>query len=206
MQITKTVVAVFIMVCLIFPVEAQCVVGVVITPSNVVLPTTAGEIFSFDFLVLSAMTTNGTSFKATISVSGPGSLTIDKPNSAAVTSESIYWVYGNSYGVIIGTPDGNSCSFEDNPLNGIPEPLAADDIMARYAFIWDGTEGDYTFVLNLSTNNSFIQDGAYVKESLGFSPGSYPGTSDRFAVNIPEPSTLFIFVLGGAALLKKRST
>jgi hypothetical protein len=206
MQVNKTAVAVFIMGCLIFPVQAQCVVGVVITPSNVVLPATAGEIFSFDFVVLNAMATNATGFKATISVSGPGSLTLDKPDSNAVTNEGAYWVHGNSYGVIIGTPSGNSYSFEDNPSNGNPEPLATDDIMARYAFVWDGTEGDYTFVLNLDTNKSFIQNEDFGKETLTLDRGSYPGNDNSFTINIPEPSTLVIFALGSAVLLKKRST
>lgn len=206
MQVNKTAVAVFIMGCLIFPVQAQCVVGVVITPSNVVLPVTAGETFSFDFVVFNATATNATGFKATISVNGPNSLTLDKPDSTAVTDEGAYWVHGNSYGVIIGIPGGNSYSFGDNPLNGNPELLATDDIMARYAFKWDGTEGDYTFVLNLDTNKSFIQNGDYIKEPLELAPGSYPGNSNSFTVNIPEPSTLIIFALGSAVLLKKRST
>jgi hypothetical protein len=205
MQVNKTAVAVFILGCLIFPVQAQCVVMTQITPSNVVLPATAGEIFSFDFVV-DANAINATSFGATISVSGPGSLTLDKPASAAVTGEGAYWVYGNSYGVIIKTPSGNSYSFEDNPLNGNPEPLATDDIVARYAFKWGGTVGDYTFVLNLDTQYSYIQNGDFIKEPLGFAPGSYPGNSNSFTVNVPEPSTLVIFVLGSAVLLKKRST
>jgi hypothetical protein len=191
MRVNKTIVAAFMMGCLIFPVQAQCVVSAVITPSNVVLPITAGEILSFDFVVLDVMAINATSFKATISVSGPGLLTLDKPDSAAVTDEGAYWVHGNSYGVIIGTPSGDSYSFGDNPLNGVPEPLATDDIMARYVFIWDGTEGDYTFILNLNT--------------LGFTPGSsYPGTYNSFTITIPEPSSLLIFVFGSSAVLLKR--
>jgi hypothetical protein len=205
MQVNKTAIAVFTIGCLIFSVQAQCVVSVVITPSNMVLPATGGEIFSFDFVV-DANAINATGFGATISVSGPGTLTFDVNNSKLVVNEVSYWVYGNSYGVIIKTPSGNSYSFEDNPLGGVPEPLATDDIMARYAFKWGGTVGDYTFVLNLDTQYSYIQNGAYIKEPLGFTPGSYLGNSNSFTVNVPEPSTLIIFVLGSAVLLKKRIT
>lgn len=204
MRANKTATAVFIVGCLIFSVQAQCVV---ITPSNVVLPVSAGGIFSFDFVVLDATDINATSFKATMNVSGPSTLTFDKTSSEAVTNEFGYWVYGNSGGVIIKEEAGGKYSFEDDPLSGFPEPLAADDIMARYAFVWDGTEGDYTFVLNLETLNSFVQDEYYIKEPLGFTPGLYPGTYNNFTVNIPEPDTLIIFAFGfSVVLLKRRGT
>jgi len=202
MRINKTIAAVlFVLCCLIFSPQAQCVI---ITPSNVALPASAGGIFSFDFVISDATSTNATAFGATVSVSGPGTLTFNNADSNAVIYNVNYWVHGNSYGVIHGTPMVNSYSFSDNPLYGNPEPLATGDIMTRYAFIWDGTNGDYTFALNLNTLYSFVQNENYIKETLGFAPGSYPGTSNSFTITVPEPCTLIIFAFGSSAVLLKR--
>jgi hypothetical protein len=202
MRLKKTVIAVSIVGCLILFEQAQCVE---ITPSNMVLPTSAGEIFSFDFVISDDMDTNAVGFQATINVSGPSSLVFNESNSIAVIGDIDYWVFGNSGGVIITTPDVNSYGFADDPLSGLPEPLSTDDIMARYAFIWDGTEGDYTFVLDLDTQNSFIQNENFEVEALEFTPGPYDGNYNSFTIIVPEPGTLVIFALGGTVLLKKRN-
>jgi hypothetical protein len=202
MQANKTAVAVSIVGCLIFSVQAQCVV---ITPSNVVLPATAGKIFSFDLVVFDANSTSALAFQATISVSGPGTLTLDANSSIAVKEETKYWAFGNSASA---TAFGsNPYTFGDNTANGFGELLYRDDIMARYAFEWDGTKGAYTFTLDLDTSKSFVllppQPGT--AEALQFTPGIYlPGSDRSFTINIPEPSTLVILGLGGMALLKKR--
>jgi hypothetical protein len=168
----------------------------------VVLPTTAGEIFSFDFVVLNAMATNATGFQAIISASGPSTLTLNVPKSEAVATVADYWAIGNSAdATAIGS---NPYTFGDNTANSLSELLHNDDIMARYAFVWDGTEGDYAFVLNLETLNSYVQNEYYIKEPLGFTPRSYPGTYNSFTVTIPEPCTLIIFVFGSSAVLLKR--
>lgn len=177
-----------------------------ITPSNVVLPASAGEIFSFDFVVFDAMDTNALAFQAIIGVSGPGTLTLDEPNSEAVAVVADYWAFGNSAEATAFVQDGNSV-FGDHTADALGEPLYSDDIMARYAFIWNGIEGDYTFTLDLDTGKSFVlvspQPGTV--EALQFTPGTYlPGDDHSFTINIPEPSTLVIFALGGTVLLLKK--
>ncbi|MFA5238836.1 MAG: PEP-CTERM sorting domain-containing protein [Phycisphaerae bacterium] len=201
MRINKTIAAVFFMLCcLIFSQQAQCVI---ITPSNVVLPASAGDIFSFDFVISDATSTNAIGFQTTINVSGPGTLTLNVTNSEAVATMAGYWAIGNSADATsIGS---NPYTFGDNTANSLSEPLYNDDIIARYAFVWDGTNGDYTFVLNLDTLYSFVQNEGYAKEILGFNPGAYPGTSNSFTISVPEPCTLIIFAFGsGAVLLKRR--
>ncbi len=207
MRVRKTAIAVLFMLgCLIFSAQAQGFV--VITPSNVNLPDFVGDIFSFDFVV-DANAINAMGFGATISVSGPGTLTFDVNNSNMVVNDVSYWAHENSGGVVFKVDDVNRIfGFSDDTLSGDPEPLVADvNIMARYAFKWGGTVGDYTFVLNLNTAYSYIQDETFEKEPLEFNPGSYQGSSNSFTVNIPEPCTLIIFALGySAVLLKRRGT
>jgi hypothetical protein len=198
MRNNKSAIVVFVAGCLIFSVQAQCVV---ITPSNIVLPDFVGDIFSFDFVILDATDTNITAFQATVNVKGPGSLTFNALNSEAVAATDGYWAFGNSGGTNAFVQDGNYV-FGGDTSSGY-EPLTSNDIMARYAFIWGGTEGDYTFILNLNTQNSFVQNEYYVKEPLEFTPGSYPGTNNSFTISIPEPGTLVIFVLGGSMVLLK---
>jgi hypothetical protein len=203
MRVRKTAIAVLFMLgCLIFSAQAQ---GVVITPSNVVLPTSAGEIFSFDFVVFDANSTSAFAFQTTISVSGPGLLSFDELNSEAVAKEAMYW-FENSTSATAVDLGGNSYSFGDNTTPA--ELLGSNDIMASYAFIWNGTEGDYTFTLNLNTSKSFVQRDNLEIEALQFTPGIYyQGGNSYFIVNIPEPGTLIIFTLGSiAALLKRRGT
>lgn len=205
MRVNKTSVAVFIVGCLIFSVQAQCVI---IKPSNVVLPASAGEIFSFDFVISDANATSALAFQATISVSGPGTLTLDEPNSEAVAKEAMYW-FENSTSTT-AFRDGNFYKFGDNTTSA--EPLASNDIMARYAFVWeDGIEGYYTFTLDLNTDNSFVQNDSLEIEALRFTPDTYQGGDNYFIVNIPEPSTLVIFALGAMrfclrSAIRKRST
>ena len=115
-------------------------------------------------------------------------------------------VYGNSDTEAFLDVDGIHYVFGDGPDDGTPKLLAADDIMARYAFTWDGTAGDYTFALDLNTLWSFAQDTSYIPEALQFSPGPYPPgvPAGSFTVNIPEPATLMLIGLGSAVLLRKR--
>jgi hypothetical protein len=213
-QITKTAVAIFIMGCLIFPVQAQGVVSVVITPSNVVLPDFVGDIFSFDFVV-DTNGINATGFQTTISVSGPlgGTLTVDNDANSvaeAVRNDTNYWAYLNSHNIHPQFDQNGNFVFGDYTDNGLGEFLNSNDIVVQYAFKWNGIEGDYTFTLDLNITpplHSFVQNENYDKESLEFTRGSYPGNSNSFTVNIPEPSTLIIFALGSnVALLKRRGT
>ncbi len=205
-KVMKSLVCVFVLSCIVFSVPAG---AVVIKPDNIVLPGSAGETFSFDLTVHDPCGVTGTSFNFWVNVSGPGTLTFDEAASEAVanntTGDPDYWIYGNSGGANARDWGSNNYEFGDDPQDTTSlEPLVAGDIMARYAFSWDGTEGDYTFSFDLAnTTNNFIAD-MWIAEALEFIPGDQAGGSDFFTVAIPEPVTMLLFGLGGAVLVRKR--
>jgi len=182
----------------------QALANVEITPDNMDIPTLTGELFSFDFVISNPDGISAQAFETRISLSGPGSLDFNSPMSTAVNAEADYWLsFANS--LPGAAQDGSSYKFSDFALNTTAEPLAVDDIVSRYAFIWDGTAGDYTFTLDLNIANSFVLLGDFVtSEALQFSPGNYPGDSSSFTVTIPELATLLSVGLGGALLVRKR--
>jgi len=201
MRMMKLATIAFLLSCGIF---TELTRGVVITPSNVVIPTSPGGLFSFDYIISDAMSTSAQAFQATMSVSGPGVLTFDVTSSEAVDAELGYWLHGNSAGVTAIDLGSNSYQFGDGPDNGIAQSLAVDDIMARYAFTWGGTVGDYTFTLDFDTAKSFILNGSFVTEPLQFNRGQYLGDDSSFTITIvPEPTTILLLALGGAGLLKR---
>lgn len=186
--------------------------GVEIKPYIVLMPDSPDELFSFDLVISADPQLSAQSFKATIgSVSGPGVLTFDVAASETVGGEAAYWVYGNSAGATAIDNGDGSYTFGDGPDNGVAELLLENDIMARYAFTWDGTEGDYTFTLDLNTDKSYILLPDFVsKEALQLPTGpwcEYPimsADSSSFTVHIPEPTTLMLIAMGGLVLLKHR--
>jgi len=189
-------------VCLCVPAGA----AVILTPSNVQIPSSPGEIFSFDFVVTEPDGVTARTFQSTISISGPGALTLDEIRSEAVSSELDYWVYGNSDGVSAREVGSNVYEFADNPFSPSTEALLTGDIMARYAFEWGGTVGDYMITLDTNTAVSFFQLGDFITMvPLAIDPdGWLPGDSSSFTVHIPEPTTLMLFGLAGTILLRKR--
>ncbi len=208
MRVIKVAILAFVLSCVIFSGPAE---GVEITPIIVSMPDLPGELFSFDFVItdIDNLTREAQTFQAVISVS-PGALTGNEAGSIEVRDELAYWLHGNSSPIFIDQGD-NSYSFGDSPDNGIAEPLATDDIMARYAFTWDGTVGDYTFTIDLDMDNSFIlledftDTEALQLPNLPWSSGPIVGvTSNSFAVYVPEPTTLILIGLGGLVLLRKR--
>ena len=184
MRMMKNAICTFVLSCVIFTMPLY---AVEITPSNVVLPNSAGDIFSFDFVISNAMGTSAQAFQSTIGVSGPGGLTFDGTSSEAVDSVADYWVFGNSAGAIAIDLGSNSYQFGDGPDDGIAQLLAIDDIMGRYAFTWDGTAGDYTFTFDFDTTKSYILNGLFQTEALQFTSGQYPsGQEDGSFVVFPR--------------------
>jgi hypothetical protein len=204
MKVIKAAILAFVLSCIV---ETVPVWGIMVTPSDVNLPKSPGELLSFDLVISSSNPTgiNASGFQCTIGVS-PAGLTFDANNSEAVIDELGYWIYDNSGGVYAQILVGNNYRFSDSPSNPPTETLFSGDIMARYAFTWDGTTPDYTFTLYLDTNNSYVRLGNFVtKEALQFDPGSYQGTDNSFTVTIPEPTTICCLLgLGTLALLRKR--
>ncbi len=210
MRVIKLAVFLFLLSCGVFCGKTR---GVEIKPYIVLMPGSQDELFSFDLVISEDLALSAQGFQATISnINGPGVLTFDVAASESVDTETSYWVYGNSAGAnAIDNSDG-SYTFGDGPGNGVAEALLIDDIMARYAFIWDGTEGDYTFTLDLNIDESYIQLDDFVsKEALQLPGGDewydYPiisADSSSFTVHIPEPATLILMAMGGLVLLKQR--
>jgi len=181
--------------------------AVVLTPSNVVIPTLSGETLSFDLIIDDPMGMIAASYQSTISVSGPGGLSFDSAASEAVAIDAGYWIVGNSAGAGASDLGGNNYEFGDGPSNPGTETLLSGDIMARYAFTWDGTVGDYTFTLDFDTANSFILNGiTYGTDPLEFTSGDYTGDDTSFTVStIPEPASIMLLLLGATILRKQKS-
>ena len=179
--------------------------AVVITPSNIVMPTLPGDTFSFDLIIDDSMGVTVVAFQSTLSVSGAG-LTFDTDASEAVTTDPDYWIVGNSIGALAQDQGSNIYMFGDGPENPPTEALVYGDIMARYVFTWDGTESDYTFTLDLNTLNSFVLNAdTFATDALEFTSGDYTGDAGSFTVAVPEPTTLALLTLGGLILKRRRA-
>jgi hypothetical protein len=175
--------------------------GVEVQPTIVQMPSSPGELFSFDLVISAGPNPLAQAFQATIdSISPSGVLTFDIPSSEAVSGEPAYWLFANSAGAAaIGSGNG-PYTFGDNPNNGQAQELTVDEVVARYVFTWGGTEGDYTFTFDLDTTMSYILlEDLTSREAL-----QLPGGGDSFTAHIPEPSTLVLLGLGCLAFLKKR--
>lgn len=211
MKAIKLAIFLFLLSCAVFSATAR---GVEIKPSIVLMPASQDELFSLDLVISEDPGIFAYAFKATIvsvSGSGPGVLTFDVAASQAVAAETAYWVYGNSDGATAKKTDDDTYIFGDNPRDPVFEALVIDDIVARYAFTWDGVEEDYTFTLALDTTNSYVLLEDFIsKEALQLPAGNwydYPIISadgSSFTVHIPEPVSLVLLGLGGLVLLKQR--
>jgi len=212
MRVIKVAFSVFVLSCVAF---CRLAGAVEITPSDTIPPydfvndvlvlSSAGDTFSFDFVISNPMGVSARAFQATIGVSGPGTLAFDAASSEAVASAADYWVFGNSVGAGAIDLGGGNYQFGDSPDSPAIEVLIAGDIMARYAFTWGGTVGDYIFTIDLDTTESFVMDDSWFEQTLQFNAGQYPGDDSSFTLHIvPEPATLMLISLGSVALLRKR--
>jgi len=209
MKAIKLVISLCVLSCGVFCGTAR---GVVIKAYVSRMPGSAGQLFGLDLLIGDEPNPSAMAFLATIgSISGPGVLTFDVAASQAVAGEAAYWLYENSGDVTADNLDG-SYYFGDFPASGTAAPLVIDDIVARYAFTWDGTEGDYTFTLDLDIEEKsyILLEDLNTKEALQLPEGiwyDYPiisADSTSFTVHIPEPATLALLGLGCLVLLKRR--
>ena len=206
-RVVKAVVFTFVLSCVVFSGPAW---GIEIQPSNFLMPTAPGTPFSFDFVISDPMGVSATAFKSTINVSGPGVLTFDASGSTNVENDIAYWIFNNSVGAAALDKGGDNYEFGDGPDTTPFEALVLGDIVARYAFLWDGTVDDYTFTLDLDTSKSFVLlDDFSTKQTLELPDGTWysepitTADSTSFTVYIPEPATLLLFGLG-TMILRKR--
>ena len=176
----------------------------VLTVGNLSKPTYPGQLLSFDLVVSDAADLTAAAFQATINVDTPGLNFLQTP-SKAVTSDSDYWIYGNSAGIWVQQLDPYSVQISDSPDFPTTEALIDNDIMARFVFEWDGTQEIYTFTLDLDTTQSyFLLPDMATHQAIQFNSGQLPGGQDYFSINlIPEPATAVLLALGGIMLRRK---
>jgi len=208
MKTIKLVISLCVLICGIFCGTSR---GVIIKASVSQMPGSGGELFGFDLLVSDGPDLSSRAFLVTLgSIGGPGVLTFEANASKTVAGEASYWLYGNSGGANAQDNGDGSYTFGDDPASGTAVPLVIDDIVARYAFTWDGTEGDYAFSLDLGTDMSYVLLEDFSKEALQLPAGiwyDYPiisADSTSFTVHIPEPATVAFLGLGCLTLLKRR--
>ncbi len=184
--------------------------GMEVQPTNIVIPS-AGGTFSFDFVANTSPGQDAYAAQATIgSISGPSTLTFNSGASEAVAaSNTDYWVYGNSAGAAAIDNGGGSYTFSDGPDDPAIASINAGNILARFAFIWDGTVGNYTFNMDLDTASSFalLEDFSNAPFTLPtddwFSGPIVDATDSSFTIHIPEPASIILAGFGGLALLRR---
>jgi hypothetical protein len=191
----KARVAVVLVVCLCLSVSVQ---AVVISMVQDQMPNNPGGIYSFKMAVLDAQGSSASAFQSSLSVAGPGTLTLNVAESVAVAQNSNYWLFGNSDGAEALDKSGQF-EFGDNSHDGMSRMLMINDIVGKYAFAWDGTQGWYTFTFNLDLAHSFIVDDQFANQPLSFESGN-----TAFEVFIPEPATCLLMGLGIFAVKRSR--
>jgi hypothetical protein len=174
-----------------------------------------GGVVSFDLIVSGDAGVSVVAEQITLdTISGPSALTLNALASEAVKNDAQYWLAGNSPDPFAADAGGGSYTFSDSPGNTASETVLLDDVVARFAFNWDGTIGDYTFTFDLDPSASFLTADDFVSSySLQFPTGDWAEfpvvdpIANGFVLHlpVPEPATIAFFGLAGLAILRKRS-
>jgi hypothetical protein len=187
--------------------------GVEVKPVNFVMPSPGG-ILSFDFIVTGAPGQSAYSSQLTIDtvdqISSTSHLVFNIDASEEVSSNPDYWLYGNSAGASAVNNGDGSYTFGDGPDNPPISAINVGDIIARFSFDWDGTQGNYKFTLDQSTINSFVLLENFSSAGFSLPAGQWysspviDAAADSFTVNlIPEPVSIVLFGLAGLVILRK---
>ena len=159
----------------------------------------------------------GDFYSSACGVSADGSTVVGQSNSAS-GYEAFHWTSASGM-VGLGYPSGGwfnssalSVSADGSTIVGHYDVSDAGD---GKAFIWDTVNGiknlrdvlvnDYGLDLTgwtLSSARGISDDGLTIV-GWGYNPDGY---TEAWIATIPEPGTLFLFGLGGLALLRKRRT
>ena len=162
-------------------------------------PPSAGDSVWFDVFVVDPMGESAQNIQLTLSMQpiGAASLIFDATASQAVDSDPSYWVLGNSVGAGALSLGGDKYQFGDSPDNGLAELLGQDDIVARFAFTWNGNAGDYLASVDTGLTNTYIMD-----ESFDLAAPEW--VASELTLHVPEPATVMLMALGGCTLVRRR--
>ncbi len=186
--------------------------GMEVKPTNFSGYTSAGT-FSFDFVVTGQPAADAASVQVTLGsiTGGTSALVLNAATSEAVKTDPAYWLAGNLPDPF-ATKSGSAYLFSDGASNPPSASIDVGDKIARFAFTWDGTPGDYTFNMNLNSSNSFVDLSDFSRLSMTLPGGAWfsgpvtGATTNSFTVSlIPEPVTIALFALGGLVALRKRN-
>jgi hypothetical protein len=196
------------LVCIVLSATAF---GVEVKPANISIPSSPGGTFSFDFIVTNPPSQAAYTAQLTINRawSNPPDLTFNTSASQSVLSNTSYWVWNNSQGTPAVDNGDGTYTFGDGPENAIAESINNGDILARFAFTWNGTTGNYEFILDKDTTNSFVRLADFSKAGFTLPTGQWftspivGATDSSFTIHIPEPVTVLLFGIGGLFVLRK---
>ncbi len=173
--------------------------AVVLTANVTDLPSNSGDSFAFN-LLYNDSDISAVSFQATINITAgdTSALALDITASQQINTDSNYWLFNNSGQAKIQQPQVGSFVFSDFANNGLATPLTQAKILARYEYVWDGTEDTFTFTLD----NDIIDSSLLV--NFQDEPVELDTNDNSFSVFIPEPATLLLLTIGSAVLLKNK--
>ena len=162
-------------------------------------PVHPGDPIWFDVLVNDAMGDRAQNIQITLSVVpvATGAITFDAAESEAVENDVSYWVFGDSVGAGALDLGSDTYQFGDSPDSGVAESLINGDIVARFAFTWDGVVDDYLVTVDTGLSNTSILD-------ENFETVAPSWVSNPVMLHVPEPTTVAIIAVGSLAALRRR--